>query len=265
MSNAFYLPKEEWQDKAKGDAKTTVIIRGPEVAHAHASRLRHGESVLLFDGAGAKAECEVLHLGKKKLELAINNIIRVSKPVSRAIMAIAVSKAARRGFFMEKASELGAWEIWLWHAERSQWEISENLLESSRNKVIAGGKQSQNPWFPQIRSYSNVHELIKGAGAITRKILPWEHQGGLPMLTEEQLGHPGETIYVIGPEGGFTDNEVQSLKDAAFQTVSLGSNILRCETAATLCLGLHWWASCLHGNKSAPENPISPNYIEKIF
>ena len=65
------------------------------------------------------------------------------------------------------------------------------------------------------------------------------------MLTPALAGQPGLSVYVIGPEGGFSSRELDVLKHSGFIAVSLGNRVLRCETAATLCLGLHWWASQL--------------------
>ena len=67
------------------------------------------------------------------------------------------------------------------------------------------------------------------------------------MLTPDLAGRPGLSVYVIGPEGGFSARELDILHTAGFAAVSLGARVLRCETAATLCLGIHWWASQLPG------------------
>ena len=90
-----------------------------------------------------------------------------------------------------------------------------------------------------------VDELVRRAATADRRILPWEMQDTVSMLTPRLAGRPGTTVYVIGPEGGFSQRELDSLRAAQFTFVSLGARLLRCETAATLCLGLHWWASHL--------------------
>lgn len=239
MSHAFYLPAKDWAD--------TLLLSGEEAVHARASRLRTGETVNILDGQGTVACCRVSSLKRKAVELEIISIEKFSPPQSRAVMAIAVSKASRRGFFLEKAAELGAWEIWLWHAERSQGQPSPEMLDSCRAKLIAGMKQSENPWLPGLRSIKNVSGLVEEAASADWRVLPWEAQTGLPMLDVAQLGRDGVTVYAIGPEGGFTDAEVCTLKDGGFEPASLGNRALRCETAATLCLGLHWWASQLPG------------------
>ena len=92
-----------------------------------------------------------------------------------------------------------------------------------------------------------VEELAELSRAADQRILPWEMQKDLPMLTPDMAGRPGLSVYAIGPEGGFSGRELDILRAAGFSAVSLGARVLRCETAATLCLGIHWWASQLPG------------------
>ena len=92
-----------------------------------------------------------------------------------------------------------------------------------------------------------VEALTLRAEAVDYRMLPWEQQHDVPMLTPDMAGRAGDTVYVIGTEGGFSQRELDALHAAQFQPVSLGARVLRCETAATLCLGIHWWASHLSG------------------
>lgn len=237
---AFYLPATKW-------SKVTCLDR-QDAAHANVLRLSAGSGVALFDGEGVQASGRVIHMRKKTVEIELLDIKETPPPKSRAIMAIALSKAARRGFFMEKAAELGAWGIWLWEAQRSQGKLTPSVAQSCESQLIAGLKQSRNPWLPKLSVFADIHAVAERAIDADRRILPWEAQSGIPMLGQEELGREGLTIYVIGPEGGFADDEINCLKAAGFCTVSLGARVLRCETAATLCLGLHWWASQLPGH-----------------
>ena len=85
--------------------------------------------------------------------------------------------------------------------------------------------------------------MIGEAARADYKILPYEQQKGQPLLEYSMLGRPGTTVYVIGPEGGFSPAEIELMAAAGFVAVSLGQRVLRCETAAVLCLGLHYRAS----------------------
>lgn len=232
---AFYLAPGDW-----GGALRLV---GEEARHAHVLRLRQGERIMLLDGAGKSAICEIEKPGRREIGLRLLEAWQTPAPVSRAIIALALSKAVRRGFFLEKAAELGAWEIWLWQAQRSQGRLEQKLIAACEAQVRAGAKQCHNPWFPGIRSFATLPELLAASQAAQWKLLPWEEKAGLAMPGQGQLARPGATMFAIGPEGGIAADEADMFKDAGFEPVSLGERLLRCETAATLCLGLHWWAA----------------------
>lgn len=239
-AHAFYLAPQKW-------AKETFLDKDA-AAHARVLRLSAGSEILVFDGEGAVANCRITHMCKKSVQIEILAVESFPEPRSKAIMAVALGKAVRRSFFMEKAAELGAWEIWLWQAERSQGKLVPALVESCRGQLIAGLEQSQNPWLPKLAAAPDISGIAALAANADWRILPWERQSGIPMLNENNFGREGKTVYVIGPEGGFSDGEIACLKDAGFYAGSLGGRVLRCETAATLCLGLHWWASQLPGH-----------------
>lgn len=161
-------------------------------------------------------------------------------------MALAFSKAVRRGFFMEKAVELGARAVWLWQGDHSQGTLLADAQASWQGQMIAGAKQCGNPWLPEVRCLSSgVDALIAMAAQADHRILPWEMQTNVPMLTPE-TGRQAGTYRVCRRAGGrLFQTGTCGLARSGFTPVSLGARVLRCETAATLCLGIHWWASQL--------------------
>lgn len=232
----------------------TIVLRGQECTHlAGALRLGPGAHVRVLDGEGRSAECVVTRVTKREAELAVESVKTAARPASLPVVALAFSKAVRRGFFLEKAVELGAHEIWLWQGDHSQGRLPDEVRENWQGKMAAGCKQSGNVWMPVVRAFpGGLAGVIEQAADFERHILPWEKQEGVPMVTADDLGQPGRTIYIIGPEGGFSQAELDALKAAGYKAVSFGRRILRCETAATLCLGLHWWASQQAGRPDAP-------------
>lgn len=260
----FYLAPEHWPEAAPDGQPpessppglAEVRLDGQEGAHVRVLRLEPGDAALLLDGAGRIGRCRVLEAGRKEARFALLGWSFRPRPASRAVMALAFSKAVRRGFFMEKAVELGASGVWLWQGDYSQGRLAENAARASLGQMIAGAKQCGNPWLPEVRALDGIGAVIRLAAAADFRLLPWERQEGVPMLEPGMAGRPGTTVYVIGPEGGFSPRELAALGEAAFTPVSLGSRILRCETAAALVLGLHWWASQLPGAPDfhAPES-----------
>lgn len=234
----LYMNTAAWTD-------TLCVLTGAQAAHAHVLRLRAGDAAELFDGCGRSARCRVVAIDKRAVHLKIETTQQAPVPTSRAIIALALSKAVRRGFFMEKAAELHAHEIWLWQADHSQGTLPADAKDSWQGQLIAGLKQCRNPWLPVLRLLGDAAGLIACAAHTTYKLLPWELPAGQAVLTPAQVGRPGDTVYVIGPEGGFSRREIDLFIHADFVPVSLGQGVLRCETAALLCLGLHFWAAHL--------------------
>lgn len=239
--HTFYLPPELWVEP--------YALPPQEARHlAQALRLGPGEQVRVLDGQGRMGLFRVNTVRKQHVTLDFESDVHIPQQPARAIMALAWSKAVRRGFFMEKAVELGVHSIWLWNADHSQGRMPDTVKESWHGQMVAGAKQCNNPWVPQVESLNRgVEQLIAQAAdpdrTIARRILLLEHQSGIPLLSAQQAGQPGNTVYVIGPEGGFSARELEALSGGDFVAASLGDRILRCETAAMLCLGIHWWAS----------------------
>ena len=237
----FYLSPERWT------SPSGIVIDGQEARHmTQALRLRAGEEVVLLDGQGRIGRCRIRQIDKKQALLDLLHEESAPRPSSLPVMALAFSKAVRRGFFAEKAAELGAHAVWLWQGDFSQGKLPPQAAETWRAQMIAGIKQSGNPWLPEVQVFTGgVDELIRQAAQADNRILPWELEETTSIISPSRLGLPGTTVYAIGPEGGFSPRELTALDAAGFARISLGARILRCETAATLCLGLHWWASQL--------------------
>ena len=241
----FYAAPEDFGDH--------IILRGQECSHlAGVLRLKKGDSVHVLDGQGRVADAVIEKADRHAADLAVTEVHQFERPRSLPVIALAFSKAVRRGFFLEKAVELGAYEVWLWQGDYSQGKLPDSVRENWQGKMVAGIKQCRSPWLTKVRAFpEGITAVIEAAKDFEHHILPWEKQDGVDMLTEKDLGQDGRTIYCIGPEGGFSEREIDALQKAGYSAVSFGQRILRCETAATLCLGLHWWASQQNGHPDA--------------
>ena len=237
----FYLPPEDWHEP--------YTLRGQEARHAlKVLRLRVGDEVRLLDGHGREGAFRIRSLGKQDAILEPLQLWEHPRPASGAILAAGWTKAARRGWILEKAVEFEASGIWLWQAERSQFPVPEDIKESWQGQLIAGAKQCRNPWLPELRTLpGGIEELIAETVSCPNRyaLLESDHKPSLP-LGPERLALPGITVYAVGPEGGFSPREAERLHQAGFTGVTLGDRVLRWETAAMLCLGLHWWKRGLH-------------------
>ncbi|MDR1658839.1 MAG: 16S rRNA (uracil(1498)-N(3))-methyltransferase, partial [Desulfovibrio sp.] len=222
---AFYLPPECWGAE--------VCLKGQEARHlAGVLRLDKDSRVVLLDGRGRLGRFRICGLGRESVRLERLEERMFPHPSARAAMALAVSKAARRGFFLEKAVDLGAHAIWIWQADHSQSRLALSSEQSWRDRMIAGAKQCKNPWLPQLRLLPRgIEEVAELASPADRRVLLWEMQENVPLLSTDTAGKEGLSVYVIGPEGGFSQRELAVLHAAGFAPASLGKRVLRCETA----------------------------------
>ncbi|MFI3270769.1 MAG: 16S rRNA (uracil(1498)-N(3))-methyltransferase [Pseudomonadota bacterium] len=247
----FYLEPEAWQEPYQ--------LTGQEAHHLiKVVRVRQGEQVRVLDGRGREGIFTVGTCSKTTVDLIENNIIHHPAPTSKAIIAVGWGKAVRRSWLLEKAVELEAHAIWLWQADRSQSTVPSDIKDTWQAQMIAGAKQSKNPWLPELKTLTGGVEDLLEHGKSCQSLHPtqsthtklydrafmlWEGEEPEELLGTDHLGLEGTTLYIVGPEGGFSPREVDVLRKGDIQPMSLGQRVLRWETAAVLTMGLHWWAS----------------------
>jgi len=237
----FHLPAGKWREP--------FVIEGQEARHAlKVMRLSPGDAVRLMDGRGRSGEFEITACTKTRVDLKPLSMTDHSPPACRIRLAVGWVKSSRRAWLLEKAVELGAWEIIFWQGEHSQGRMPGEPKDTWRDKLAEAMKQCANPWLPELTVMSGgVSQLASETTAYDRRYLLWEAQDRLPALIDPvQAGAPGDSLFVIGPEGGFAHDEVETLMDAGFAPVSLGRRILRYETAALACLSLAFWGAENH-------------------
>ena len=242
----FYLQPEDWPPQ-EGDV---CLLEGQEARHlSKALRVKPGETVRLLDGAGRTGEFLVGEVRKNAVELTMLRLQIFPRNANRCFLAAAYTKAARRSWLLEKSVELEAGGVWFWQAEHSQAKVPDASKETWQEQLIAGAKQCLNPWLPELETVSSgAAELIGKARDFSGKYLLWEDESTDNMLSLNDIapaldcGGNGDFIFIMGPEGGLSRNEVALFRQAGYKSVSLGRRVLRWETAALLCLGLTYWA-----------------------
>jgi 16S rRNA (uracil1498-N3)-methyltransferase len=240
----FHLPAENWREP--------YVLEGREARHAvKVMRLSAGDVVRLMDGRGRSGEFRITRVSKSGVDLEPMEIVKHEEPSCRVRLAVGWVKSKRRSWLLEKAVELGAWEIIFWQGVHSQGRVPDEPKDTWRDKLAEAVKQCGNPWRPRLAVMpGGAAELAEKGAPGVRRYLLWEAQDrderpGL--IDPHEAGAPGETLFVVGPEGGFAPEEVRTLADAGFSPVSLGRRVLRYETAALACLALAWWGAEKNG------------------
>lgn len=226
--NSFYLSPEKWHEP--------YVIEDGEAHHMlKVLRTPVGETVRLFDGDG---HCGLFRLSEATKSKAVLTLESQSREEDRRGLTLAVgwNKSSRRGWILEKAVELEARSIIFFQAEHSQGRIPEKGKEKWNEALISAAKQCGNTWLPTIETASGgIKGVVQHAAGFEHRLVLWEKQSKESLLDPSKYDK-GHSIVVIGPEGGLSENEISILKNADFNPLSLGSSILRWETAALLCM-----------------------------
>jgi 16S rRNA (uracil1498-N3)-methyltransferase len=212
----------------------TVQLTGPEAHHLiNVLRKQPGDRVELFEGSGFAATAEVVSLSRRSVELRIlerSAVVETSQP--QVTLATAIPKGDRFRWLVEKATELGIARLIPLQTTRSVVDPRHSKLDKMRQAVIAACKQCGRNRLMEIAVPVTLDELLnrtEHSQSTESPTLLIAHPGGgalsdLPVATSVTV--------MIGPEGGFTDDEVRLAETHGAKTVSLGEHILRIETAA---------------------------------
>jgi len=211
-------------------AHGTLVLSPDDSRHALRSlRLRAGETVTLSDGRGASGRGRVLGDDRGRAAIAVEEVW--DEPARRPVVSVALAppKGDRLSWAVQKLAELGVDEAVLIRSERSvrAWgsERGERAMERLRAIAREAAMQSRQPSIMDVEGPLALSEVV-GPGSV----LLWE---GSAAPVGEALPEAARAVrLVVGPEGGFTEREVDQARRAGAAVASLGRGILRTETAA---------------------------------
>lgn len=229
MSERFYV--------AEPITGPQATLTGDEARHlSTVMRLAVGGQVTLFDGSGSEFTARIATIGKHSVQLDITERRDISRELTRApSLAVALPKGDRQKWLVEKTTELGVTRLIPLITERGVAQPVESALDRLRRGVIEASKQCGRNRLMQIAEPERAIDFFGNPAHLGTRLLA--HPTGLPVneLRFEQIGGhspPDKLLAAIGPEGGFTESEIAAAISAGWQPVSLGSRILRVETAA---------------------------------
>ncbi len=201
-------------------------------------RLAAGATVAVFNPGDGEFLCRVVDLSRGGGRLAVERLLRPPETGCGPWLAFAPLKRARLDWLIEKATELGAGALLPVWTERTQPERVN--LERLRAVAVAAAEQSERLSVPEIRAPERLDRLVADWPAGRRLVVCDESGAGVPIaaaLADSAL--PGSIALLIGPEGGFTETELDALGKLAFVTrIGLGPRVLRAETASLAALAV---------------------------
>jgi 16S rRNA (uracil1498-N3)-methyltransferase len=218
MSDRFYI--------AKPIAEDHISLTGTEAHHlAYVMRAETGQCVTLFDGSGQEFLAEIETIGKREVRLAVRERKEINReaPVN-VVLAVALPKGERQQWLVEKSVELGVAELIPLETKRGIAQPSEGAIERLRRAVVEASKQCGRNRLMQIAAAQNWSEFV--AAPYQENLRLVAHPGGMPLHSEQfQRGGSGTQpglITAIGPEGGFTDDEILRVETAAIVLATWG-------------------------------------------
>jgi 16S rRNA (uracil1498-N3)-methyltransferase len=206
-----------------------AVLAGSEAHHLlHVMRAKVGTELILFDGEGGEWWAEITKLGRADVEFALKKHRTIERELPREVtLAIALPKGDRQRWLVEKAVELGVTRLVPITTSRSTASAAEPPAKLARY-VVEASKQCGRNRLLEIAKPQPWCELVSQCGGANRFLA---HPGGKP-LNQLERNSEAPTTLSVGPEGGFTEEEVALGKEYGWQVVGLGERILRIETAA---------------------------------
>lgn len=217
---------------------TSLTIVDAEAKHvAKVLRKRSGEDIFITDGEGNLYKAKISSIGKEHIDCTISEKFRdVNEPAQKITLYQSLIKNPDRfEFVIEKAVELGVYAI--------QPVVTENVVNKTTDKserwqsiALSAMKQSQRCYLPKVNTPVNFADAITSSRGNLKLIAHEKTDTG--SITINKISTANEVSLFIGPEGGFSDNEVTSAINNGFKLLNLGARKYRSETAAILACGL---------------------------
>jgi 16S rRNA (uracil1498-N3)-methyltransferase len=219
-----------------------LLLEGERLRHVRTVlRLGPGDEFSVTDGAGGEYLVRVEHLGRDRgraLVLARTEPLRES--ALGLVLAQALPKGDRFSFVLEKAAELGVRGIMPLVSQRTAAAGGRGASAAGRwRRIIESAvAQSGRTRLPVLSPVQSFEKMIADPSQPELRILFWEH--ATPNLREVIDGRaaPRSVLVAIGPEGGWSEQEVQRARHAGFAVVRFGPRILRTDTAGIAALAV---------------------------
>ena len=232
----FYAPPESFSlDRA------IVTLGGEETRHLRdVLRLRSGDKIHVFDGAGNEFHCEVQKISRDSTEARVIDQVSPACPESPLdlTLALALLKGEKFDLVVQKATELGVTRIVPIVTTRADVKLKgDNDADRKHSRwqriALEAAKQCGRARLIEIERPLTVFELIEAPNGASDFRWMFAERGGasLDQTLQDSSGTPGKLTAVVGSEGGWTGEEIAQAFDAGWKIVTLGGRILRAETA----------------------------------
>lgn len=237
------MPKDRYfidQDLKKN---SSLEIKDKEAHHIKTLRKKEGELIEVINGKGFLAKAKIENFDKKSIKIRLLDVLFEKEKKQKLILVQAFIKPNKLEFLLEKTTELGVDEIWLFKSKNSEkLNFSKNRLDRMRSILIAAIKQSGRLYLPKIEIFESIKDIKNIDGNIYFGDLKKEAKRLLDVYknkTKQSKEDKKNSYFFIGPEMGFFLGEISYLKNDLKATgIKLNNNILRSETAGIAAIAI---------------------------
>ena len=218
--------------------QTQVCLTGENAQHARVLRLRSGEQVLLCDGCGGEALCTV---GEDGLTLTLlERRACQTEPKVKVSVYMAFPKADKLEHVIQKATELGAYEIVAFPSARCVSRPDDKSLKKKLERwqkiAASAAEQSGRGIVPRVEVLPSYRAALERCAGADKALLFYENEHAVTLRMALERGEYSTVSLLTGPEGGLEEREVEQARELGLEICTLGSRILRCETAPLCAL-----------------------------
>jgi len=223
-----------------------ILIYGNEAKHIIKSlRYKKNDQILISDGRGNKYISLIDSYKQQVLKCKIVKSLSDNHDSgsSKIVLAQSILKSNKMDFVIQKSTELGIASVIPFISSRTIPMVSsinfEKKLKRWQKIAYESSKQSERTVIPEILPIISFEELLKNSVNFNLSLILWENEMSTNLkdiITSSPK--PNKILFLIGPEGGFSDEEIKFAKAAGLKSVSLGKHYLRSETAAIFVLSV---------------------------
>ena len=210
-----------------------LVLADENAQHAKVLRLKAGEQVLVCDGEGQECLCEItdssftLHILERRAS--------TTEAAVQVSVYMAFPKADKLEHVIQKATELGAYEIVAFPSGRCVSRPDEKSLKKKLERwqkiAASAAEQSGRGRIPQVLVLGSYKEALERAAKADKALMFYENEHAVTLRMALGAGQWKTVSLLTGPEGGLEEKEVEQARAAGLEVCTLGSRILRCETA----------------------------------
>jgi len=232
----FFIPPEDFHDDH-------IVFNGNNAQQiARVLRLKPGDFCIALDNLGSEVTCELERVSPATCLASVIEKRKADEPRTRLLMLLCLTQREKFEWMLQKCTEIGAAGFLPVISQRSLVQRNtDTLAKYERWQMILkeAAEQSGRGMIPRLLPPAQLNEAV----ANTReeyplRLIPWEDEQQTGIKAVLGQGKPVNVAVLIGPEGGFSAEEVQTATEAGFLQVTLGRRILRMETAAVVSAAL---------------------------